>query len=49
MKKLKTEYLGILETFLDQKNKNKAIKDMILRNIRNLFENEEKIKIIRNQ
>ena len=40
MKKLKIEYLEILQAFLDQKKK-KVIKDIILRNIINLFENEE--------
>ena len=41
MNKLKTEYLEILETFLYQKKK--AIKEKILGNIRNLFENEEEV------
>ena len=41
MKKLKTEeYLEILETFLDQTNKIKQLND-IIRNIRNLSENEK--------
>ena len=40
MKKLKIEYLEILQALLDQKKK-KVIKDIILRNIINLFENEE--------
>ena len=43
MKKLKIEYLEILQAFLDQKKK-KVIKDIILRNIINLFENEEEEK-----
>ena len=42
MKKLKAEYLEISETFFKLEKENKAIKDMILRNITNLFENGEK-------
>ena len=38
-KQLKAEYIEILETLLDQKNK--IIKDITRRDIRNLFENEE--------
>ena len=42
MKKLKTEYLEILETlYFRLEKENKAIKVIVLRNIGNLFENEE--------
>ena len=40
MKKLKTEYLDI-RNILRLEKENKAIEDIILRNIRNLFENQE--------
>ena len=40
MKKLKTEYLDIRNIFRLEKG-NKAIEDIIHRNIRNLFENQE--------
>ena len=40
MKKLKTEYLDIRNIFRLEKE-NKAIEDIIHRNIRNLFENQE--------
>ena len=49
MKKIKIEYVEIKErSFYTRKRKNKAIKDIILRDIRNLFENEE-TKVIVNQ
>ena len=41
MEKLKTEYLEILKTFLDQKKKIEQLKIQYLEKIRNLFENEE--------
>ena len=37
---MKTEYLEILETVLEKKE-NKSIEDVILRDIRNIFEDEE--------
>ena len=48
MKKLQIEYLEILETLLDFEKENKAIKDIKLRNMRNLFEHDEE-KIVVNQ
>ena len=48
MKKLQIEYLEILETLLDFEKENKAIKDITLRGIRNLFEHDEE-KIVVNQ
>ena len=41
MEKLKTEYLEILKTFLDQNKKIEQLKIQYLEKIRNLFENEE--------